>query len=190
MKAVQSFHVDIRACVRVGHDASEWFPVNVEWRQGCVIDVNPFLQYGIKVWHGTYANIANKIFILEKKACRAIHNLPFNTHTTECFKNAKKLELTDLYESQISANILPKHSDIHNYPTRNNNKFIAPKCNMRKSEISTNFKSIKVWNKLPVDIRTSDIRTYLWIIWGTTSFHDTELITDVFLFSAICNISV
>ena len=48
---------------------------------------------------------------------------------------------------------LPKHSDIHNYSTRNNNKFIAPKCNIRKSEMSINFKSIKVWNKLPVDIR-------------------------------------
>ena len=27
---------------------------------------------------------------------------------------------------------------------------------MRKSEMSINFKSIKVWNKLPADIRTSD----------------------------------
>ena len=75
-------------------------------------------------------------------------------------------KLTDLYESQISkhmfkcsnlnANILPRHSDIHNYPTRNNNKFLAPKCNMRKLEMSINFQSIKVWNKLPADIRTAD----------------------------------
>ena len=86
----------------------------------------------------------------------------------------------------LNANILPKHSDIQNYPIRNNNKFIAPKSNMRKSEMSINFKSIKVWNKLPADIRTSNsinvfmanLRNYL--------FHDTELITDVFLFSAIC----
>ena len=78
----------------------------------------------------------------------------------------KKKKITDLYEFQISkhmfkclilnANILPDHSDIHNYPTRNNNKFIAPKCNMRKSEMSINFKSIKVWNKRPADIRTAD----------------------------------
>ena len=77
------------------------------------------------------------------------------------------LKLTDLCESQISkhhmfkclnlnANILPRHSDIHNYPTRNNNNFKAPKCNMRKSEMSINFKSIEVWNKLPADICTSD----------------------------------
>ena len=56
----------------------------------------------------------------------------------------------------LNVNILSKHSYIHNYHTRNNNKFIAPKCNMRKSEMSINFKSIKVWNKLPADICTSD----------------------------------
>ena len=37
MKAVQSFYVDSRACVRAGNNASEWFPVNVGLRQGCVI---------------------------------------------------------------------------------------------------------------------------------------------------------
>ena len=58
--------------------------------------------------------------------------------------------------SNLNANILPRHSDIHNYPTRNNNKFIAPKYNMRRSEMSINFKGIKVWNKLPADIGTAD----------------------------------
>ena len=33
LTAVRSFYVD-RACVRVGNDASEWFPVNVGLRQG------------------------------------------------------------------------------------------------------------------------------------------------------------
>ena len=36
LKAVQSFFVDSRACVRVGNDVSEWFPVNVGLREGCV----------------------------------------------------------------------------------------------------------------------------------------------------------
>ena len=92
--------------------------------------INEFIVYGIEVWHGTCANITNKKFILQKKACWVVHNLPFNTHTTEYFKNATFLKLTDLYKSQIfkhmfkclnlNANILPKHSDIHNYSTRNN----------------------------------------------------------------------
>ena len=33
----QSFYVDSRACVRVGNEVSEWFPVNVGLRQGCVM---------------------------------------------------------------------------------------------------------------------------------------------------------
>ena len=32
LKAVQSFYEDSMACVRVGNDASEWFPVNVGLR--------------------------------------------------------------------------------------------------------------------------------------------------------------
>ena len=36
-KAVQSFNVDSRACVRVGNHMIEWFPVNVGLRQGCVM---------------------------------------------------------------------------------------------------------------------------------------------------------
>ena len=37
LKAVQSFYVDGRACVWVGNDVSEWFPVSVGLRQGCVM---------------------------------------------------------------------------------------------------------------------------------------------------------
>ena len=29
--------------------------------------INPFFLYGIEVWHGTYANVTNKIFILQKR---------------------------------------------------------------------------------------------------------------------------
>ena len=37
LKAVQSFYIDSRTCVRVGMDVSEYFPVNVGLRQGCVM---------------------------------------------------------------------------------------------------------------------------------------------------------
>ena len=44
LKAVQSFYVDNRVCVRVGNDVSEWFPVNVGLRPGCVM--SPWLFNG------------------------------------------------------------------------------------------------------------------------------------------------
>ena len=37
MKAVHSFYVNSMACVRVGNDVSERFPVNVGLKQGCVM---------------------------------------------------------------------------------------------------------------------------------------------------------
>ena len=39
LKAVKSFYVDSTACVRIGMDVSEWFPVNVGLRQGCVMSL-------------------------------------------------------------------------------------------------------------------------------------------------------
>ena len=45
LKAVQSFYVDSRACVRVGNDVSERFPVNVGLRQGCVMSPWLFSVY-------------------------------------------------------------------------------------------------------------------------------------------------
>ena len=81
----------------------------------------------------------------------------------------------------LNANILPRHSDIHNYSTRNNNKFIAPKCNMKKPEMSINFKSIKVSNKLPADIRTSEyINVFMNNLRNYYTFHGTEFMTNVF----------
>ena len=44
LKAVQSFYVDSRACVRMIMDVSEWFPVNVGLRQGCLMSLS-FLMY-------------------------------------------------------------------------------------------------------------------------------------------------
>ena len=40
LKAVQSFHVDRRACVRIGNEVIEWFSVYVWVRLGCVLVVS------------------------------------------------------------------------------------------------------------------------------------------------------
>ena len=37
LKAKQGFCIDNTACVRVGNDVSEWFPVNVGSRPGCAM---------------------------------------------------------------------------------------------------------------------------------------------------------
>ena len=47
LKAVQSFYLESRACVLVGNDVSERFPVNVGLRQGCVM--SPWM-FNVYIW--------------------------------------------------------------------------------------------------------------------------------------------
>ena len=37
LNAVKSFYINSRACVRIGNEVSDWFPVRVGLRQGCVM---------------------------------------------------------------------------------------------------------------------------------------------------------
>ena len=45
LKAVQSFHIDSKACVRLENDVREWLPVNVASRQSCVMSPWLFKVY-------------------------------------------------------------------------------------------------------------------------------------------------
>ena len=39
LRGVKSLYVGSKACVRVGNEVSEWFPVTVGLRQGCVMSL-------------------------------------------------------------------------------------------------------------------------------------------------------
>ena len=45
LRGVKSFYVGSKACVRVGNEVSEWFPVRVGMRQGCVMSPWLFSLY-------------------------------------------------------------------------------------------------------------------------------------------------
>ena len=64
--------------------------------------IRPYLSYGIEAWHGTYQNNTSKVFVLQKKAIRAINNLAYNKHTNAYFKCSKILKLSDQYKLQVS----------------------------------------------------------------------------------------
>ena len=63
--------------------------------------IHPYLSYGIEARHGTYQNNTSKIFVLQKKAIRAINNLAYNEHTNACFKLSKIIKLSDQYKLQV-----------------------------------------------------------------------------------------
>ena len=45
LRGVKSLYVGSKACVRVGNEVSEWFPVRVGLRQGCVTSPRLFNLY-------------------------------------------------------------------------------------------------------------------------------------------------
>ena len=66
---------------------------------------------------------------------------------------------------------------------------------MKKSEMSINFKSIKVWNKLPSDIRTSDsLNVFMDNLRNSNiTSHGTEVNTNIFFYFqryavSLCNV--
>ena len=68
----------------------------------------------IETWHGTYQNNTSRIFVLQKKATRAINNLAYNEHTNAYFKCNKILKLSDQYKLQVLNYVFQVlHSNIH-----------------------------------------------------------------------------
>ena len=92
-----------------------------------------YLSYGLPVWGSANQALIEKLFILQKKAIRAITFSEYDAHTSPLFKDLGILKIRDLFQYQISCimwdfdhNDLPKSllsmfkksSDTHNYATR------------------------------------------------------------------------
>lgn len=133
--------------------------------------MTPYISYGIEVWYGTFKNHTNKIFILQKKAIRAINNLEYNDHTTGYFHSNKILKLEDQYKSQISNyiyKILNSNIDneicsqlklnlrSHPHNTRCKEMLNVSQINKCKTKNSIFYNGIKIWNGLPNSLRNSN----------------------------------
>lgn len=133
--------------------------------------IHPYLTYGIEAWHGTFKNHTNKIFILQKKAIRAINNLDFNSHTNEYFILNQILKLEDQYRFQISAYIfkllnsntdkevlieLQKNIRDHPHDTRNGEVLSVSRIIRSKSKNMISHNGVKFWNSIPSNIRNSN----------------------------------
>ena len=94
--------------------------------------LSPYMTL-ILAWFNSSKNLNNRIFILQKRILRIIHNVHFRSHTDILFFDNKILKIEDLYNwhlgifmFQLSQNGLPssliviftRNYQIHSYPTR------------------------------------------------------------------------
>ena len=129
--------------------------------------VAPLISYGIEVWYGAPDYLKNRMNIMQKRAVRAIHSLPYSAHTKTYFKNMKLLNITDQYKLNSSIQFYKnltinninmtfiKNSHNHNYPTRSNDQISIPLYNRSKSQKSFKFMAVTIWNSIPPNIRES-----------------------------------
>lgn len=106
------------------------------------------LSYALPVWGSAIQAHMQKLFILQKKAIRAISFSDFRAHTSPLFKELNTLKIDDLFQYQVSSlmwdfdhNTLPnalnslfnKTRNTHSYGTRFAN---ADKLNIERTNTS------------------------------------------------------
>jgi hypothetical protein len=115
------------------------------------------MTYGIKAW-GNSAH-AKKVFLMQKKAVRAIENLKPDVSCNQYFKKYKILTLFAVFLLEIVLEVKKKISDhrkreeIHNYGTRNCHNLDIPNARLRVSDMWSI--GMRVYNILPEEWKTS-----------------------------------
>ena len=131
--------------------------------------VFPYLSYAIEIWHSAPRYLTHQIFVLQKKAIRAVHLLPYNAETNNYFKISNLLKLEELYKAQSCIqlyqalnstghclrNYLNFRFDVTNRATRFRNHLDLPQFRRTRSQQGFLFSAIKEWNRLPDDIKLS-----------------------------------
>ena len=61
------------------------------------------LSFGLPVWGSAKKSLIEKLFLLQKKAIRAITFSDFRAHTSPLFRKMNILKVHDLFEYQVSS---------------------------------------------------------------------------------------
>ena len=107
------------------------------------------LSYGLPVWGSANQALIQKLFILQKKALRAITFSDFRAHSSPLFKDLHILKIHDLFQYQVSSimwdydhntlskylnSLFTKTRNTHSYRTRfeNDDKLNIGRVNSHK----------------------------------------------------------
>lgn len=126
------------------------------------------MSYGIILW-GNAAD-REKIFILQKRAVRAIYKLGPRESLRDKFKEINILTFASqyIYENilYVKKNIssFKKNSDVHNINTRHKDKLAVLVTRLHKVNNSYKGLCIRFYNKIPVDIQNLPLQKFKSII--------------------------
>ncbi|CAK1577859.1 unnamed protein product [Parnassius mnemosyne] len=115
------------------------------------------MSYGILLW-GNAAD-SETIFVLQKRAIRAIYNIKPRESLTDKFKEINILTLASqyIYENLMyvhkNKDSFSKRSDIHSVNTRNKHKLMIPVSRLHRVSNSFLGQCIRYYNKVPESVQ-------------------------------------
>ena len=134
--------------------------------------IHPIINYGITAWGNAKQKLLHQTTVLQKRAVRYIHNVPYNSHTDILFKQSKILKLNLLYEYEVGLfmfkydrKLLPtSFSNVFQYQwevnrthtTRNINRMVTPKPKSEFVNVLPLFNFPKIWNKHTQIVQTAN----------------------------------
>lgn len=126
------------------------------------------MSYGILLWG--HAADANCVFILQKRAVRAIYNLGNRVSLRDKFGESGILTFASqyIYENllyvQKNKHQFKKYCDIHNRNTRNKNKLVPTITRLHKISKSFIGQCVRFYNKIPLDFQILPLNQFKSVI--------------------------
>ena len=132
--------------------------------------IYPYLTYCNLIWASTYVNNLQRIYLLQKRAVRAISKADYNASSKPLFANLKILDVFSIYSLQVSSFMYLYHngalplsftqsfqtgSQIHQYSTRYSHLYRPYTCRTNIKKFSILFQGPRIWNSLPNNIKAA-----------------------------------
>jgi hypothetical protein len=126
--------------------------------------VHSHLTYGTILWANN--SYCNSLFSAQKQALRAIFKSPYKSHCKPLFIKSNIMSLPCILIFQYllfvkkNEHIFKLNSELHSYNTRHNKDIVKPYCSYSKTLKSFKCVSVKLFNKLPGNIRTLSLSQF------------------------------
>ncbi len=130
--------------------------------------IYPYLLYGAAIWGGACKTYINSLFVSQKKVLRIMNHKGRYDHTNSLFHQHNMLKLSDVIELQTglfvynALNIFSVDCSFQypdrNITTRRPTDLKIPSFRTSHSQQSVSYRGVKIWNKLPQDIRDANSR--------------------------------
>ena len=136
-------------------------PLNISTTEAALTTFHAYFMsratYAILVWGAS--SHANRVFIQQKEAIRAVAGSSYRSSCRELFKSLKVLTIPSIYILTAVLYVhnhrhrFPLRSTIHQYHTRNTHQLEIPRHRLVKTQKTPSYMAIKLYNSLPPHLK-------------------------------------